>query len=128
VRERQDTPQIVRSYKDLNVWKRSMRLCELVYEITQTYPASERFGLSAQMRSAAVSVPSNIAEGHGRLATKEYRQFLGIARGSLCELETQILISTRLGYLTPDRDECVALVNETSRMLNGLIRVITAKD
>ena len=90
--------ETVTSYRDLVVWQKSMRLVADVYRLTPTFPDSERFGLTSQLQRAAVSIPSNIAEGQGRLATKEFRQFLGIARGSLKELETQLLISIDLGY------------------------------
>jgi len=89
----------VKSHRDLIVWQRALELCTAIYKTTAGFPGEEKFGLVSQMRRAAVSIPSNIAEGHGRLTTSEYRHFLGIARGSLKELETQILIARRLGYL-----------------------------
>ena len=85
----------MKSHKDLIVWKKSMDLVQITYEFSTNYPDSEKFGLISQMRRAAVSVPSNIAEGAARNSTKEYIRFLYIALGSLSELETQILISTR---------------------------------
>ncbi len=87
----------VRSYRDLTVWQRSMTLAELVYAATSQFPKSELYGLVSQMRRAAISIPSNIAEGHSRISTGGYVQFLGIARGSLAELETQIELAKRLG-------------------------------
>jgi four helix bundle protein len=86
----------IKSHKDLIIWQRSMDLVESVYRITENFPARENFGLVSQMRRAAVSIPSNIAEGYGRQSTGNYSQFLSIARGSLLELETQIEISLRL--------------------------------
>ena len=90
----------IRSHRELIVWQRALELCTAIYATTAKFPSEERFALVSQMRRAAVSIPSNIAEGHGRLTTSEYRHFLGIARGSLKELETQILIAQRLGYLS----------------------------
>lgn len=88
------------SYQDLLVWQRSMGLVETVYRMTRELPVQEQWGLTAQMRRAAVSVPSNIAEGYGRHATGDYRHHLGIARGSLVELETQVLLCRRLEFFT----------------------------
>jgi len=89
----------VRSYRDLVVWQKSMALVTEVYRRTERFPKAETFGLTTQLRRAAVSIPSNVAEGQGRLSTGEFKQFLGHARGSLLELETQILIAQELGYL-----------------------------
>jgi len=89
----------IRSFKDLIVWQRSMDLAVTIYRIRQKLPASEQFGLTSQLRRAAVSIPSNIAEGYGRQSTGNYRQFPSINRGSLMEIETQIEICGRLKYL-----------------------------
>ena len=89
----------IAGYQELLVWQRSMDLVAKVYRLTATLPAAEQWGLIAQMRRAAVSVPSNIAEGYGRQSTGEYRHHLSIGRGSLLELETQILLCVRLQYL-----------------------------
>jgi four helix bundle protein len=86
-------------FKDLILWKKSMALARKVYELSARLPAGEKFGLVSQMRRAAVSIPSNIAEGQVRRSTKEYVQFLAHARGSLAELETQLLLSADLGFL-----------------------------
>jgi four helix bundle protein len=83
----------VQSYRDLIVWQKSVELVLEIYRATQDFPRAETYGLVSQLRRAAVSVPSNVAEGHARLSTGEYKQFLGHARGSLMEIETQILIS-----------------------------------
>jgi len=91
---------MINSYKDLIVWQRGMDLVETMYQITAKLPVSEQWGLISQMRRAAVSVPSNIAEGYGRQATGEYRHHLSIGRASLLELETQVLLCHRLKYLT----------------------------
>ena len=89
-----------RSYKDLVAWQKSMDLVTNVYRVTGSFPKEQLFGLTSQLRRAAVSIPSNIAEGQGRLSEKEFRYFLGQARGSLMEVETQLQIAINLGYLT----------------------------
>jgi len=115
----------VTSYRDLVVWQKAMTLVSDIYKLTREFPDSERFGLTSQIQRAAVSIPSNIAEGQGRLATKEFRQFLGIARGSLKELETQLLISIDLGYTSQEQaGACIGLTNEVGRMLNALIKAL----
>ncbi len=112
----------VKSYKDLIIWKRSMDLVELIYRITDDFPAKEIYGLTLQIRRAALSIPSNIAEGYGRQSTGSYSQFLSIARGSLCELETQILICLRLKYLQKlDSDKLLGEIMEISKMITSLI-------
>jgi four helix bundle protein len=115
----------IRSYKDLMVWQRSMDLVESIYRITEKLPAKERWGLLSQMRRAAVSVPSNIAEGYGRQSSGNYIQFLSISRGSLLELETQLELCIRLQYFT--RIDSVKILNETmeiNKMLTSLISKI----
>ena len=89
----------MKSHKDLEVWKESMNLVVDIYELTKTFPAEEKFGLTSQIRRSAISIPSNIAEGAGRKGTKELLQFLYIALGSLAELETQIEIAQRIKYI-----------------------------
>jgi len=99
-----------------------MDLVETVYRLTGSFPAGEQFGLVSQMRRAAVSVPSNIAEGYGRQATGEYRHHVSIGRGSLLELETQILLARRLKYLQPaDVEPVLKEIDEISRMLATLV-------
>jgi four helix bundle protein len=113
---------MVAGYQDLIVWQRSMDLVETIYRLTATFPSAEQWGLVSQMRRAAVSVPSNIAQGYGRQATGEYRHHLSIGRGSLLELETQVLLSKRLDYLQPsDADSVVSEVEEISKMLATLV-------
>jgi four helix bundle protein len=110
-------------YRNLDVWQNSRRLAVQVYELTSTFPSTERFGLVNQMRRAAVSTASNIAEAHGRETPGERQHFLCIARGSLLELQTQALISGDLGFLSQEQGE--AIVQSTVavvRQLNGLIR------
>jgi four helix bundle protein len=99
-----------------------MGLVRGIYVQTRKFPKEELYGLAAQMRRCVVSVPSNIAEGQGRLSKGEFKQFLGVARGSLLELETQILISADLGYVDEEHSEgLIAQTQEVLRMLNGLI-------
>jgi len=91
----------VKHFRDLQIWQRSMGLARSIYNLTAGFPRSERFGLTDQMRRAAVSVPSNIAEGHGRLSDKSFAVFLSQARGSLNELHTQLELSIHLGFAQP---------------------------
>jgi four helix bundle protein len=110
------------SYRDLIVWQRAVDLVKLVYCATATFPKAEIYGLTSQIRRSAISVPSNIAEGQGRLTRKEFRHFLGQARGSLLELETQLIIAKELEYL--DKETITSLgacSDEVSRLLHGLI-------
>ena len=111
------------THKDLNVWKKSMNLVILTYRLTGQFPKEELFGLSSQMRRAAVSIPSNIAEGHGRNSDKELIRFLFISLGSASELETQILLSNKLDFLNEEGfNQLNELNNEKIRMLVALIR------
>lgn len=111
----------VQSYRDLIVWQKSMDLVERVYRMTGVFPKEEMYGLSSQVRRAAVSIPSNIAEGQARKSTAEFMQFLSIAQGSRAEVETQTLIAQRLGYVTESQiKEILSLLDEISRMLNTL--------
>lgn len=115
-----------KSYKDLLVWQKAMVLVTDTYQATGRFPNAELFGLTSQARRAAVSIPSNVAEGQARLSEREFRHFLGNARGSLMELETQLQIAENLGYL--GREEMTQLMQscaELGRMLNGLITSIT---
>ena len=119
----------IKSYKDLNIWKRSIGLVEDIYKITQNFPKEEIYGLTSQLRRAAVSVPSNIAEGFTRLHNKEYRQFLYISLGSCAELNTQIIISSRLSYLSTEKvNETLNEIEEISKMIMGLIKKINTND
>jgi four helix bundle protein len=111
------------THKDLNVWKKSMNLVVLTYKITSQFPKEELFGLASQMRRAAVSIPSNIAEGHGRNSEKDLVRFLYFALGSASELETQILISQNLGFITDDAFSQISELNtEVIKMMGSLIR------
>ncbi|HAR34533.1 MAG TPA: hypothetical protein DCR95_10760 [Desulfobacter sp.] len=108
-------------YKRLVVWQRAMALVVRVYKATESFPKHEQYGLISQMRRSAVSIPSNIAEGHGRNSDKELVRFLDIAKGSIYELDTQIEISRQLNYLKIQEAICLSnMLDETSRMLSGL--------
>ena len=110
------------SYRDLVVWQRAMTLAERVYELTRGYPRDELFGLTSQTRRSAVSVPANIAEGHGRGTRAAYANFVRIARGSLRELETHLLLAQRLSLADYDQiDAMLADADEIGRMLHALI-------
>ena len=112
----------VRSYRELVDWQKAMDFVTDVYRATQSFPKEEQYGITGQMRRAAVSIPSNIAEGQGRQTTGEFRQFLGQARGSLLETETQILLSERLKYLKHEAANCLLQhASEVGKILNGLL-------
>ena len=116
----------VEGYRDLLVWQKGIELAKLTYEITRALPADEKFGLVSQMRRAAVSIPSNIAEGQARHTRGEFIQFISHAEGSVAELSTQLHLATQLGFLS----ETVAtrpqsLLDELRRMLNGLRRKLS---
>jgi four helix bundle protein len=112
-----------RSFKDLIVWQKSYKLVLEIYKITKDFPKDEVYGLSQQMRRSAVSIPANISEGYGRQYQKEYRQFLSMAYGSLCELETQYLLSVDLNYI--NRNEAVEnLMKESGSMLYRMLNPI----
>jgi four helix bundle protein len=120
---------MLKSYRDLLVWQRAIELVVLVYRFSAEFPRDEIYGLTAQIRRASVSVPSNIAEGYGRGTRKEYIQFLSIAQGSLKELETQTILAERLSYATSA--QVASLLSDSERigkMLGSLIRSLKAKD
>lgn len=112
---------VIKTFRDLIVWQKGMALAKEVYKATSVMPDAERFGLTAQMRRAAVSIPSNIAEGYARQSRVEYIRFLKVARGSLAELRTQVLLSGELNFLR-NSAEIGPLLDETERLLAGLIR------
>lgn len=115
------------SFKDLKAWQKSMVLVQDIYRITRTFPKEETFGLTIQMRRAAVSIPSNIAEGKGRATNKDFVHFLHQARGSVLELETQVLIAHALGYLDKlQAQESEKQTTEVAMILNGLINSLSA--
>ena len=118
----------MKSHKDLEVWKRSIELVTLLYEYTKGFPKDEAYGLTGQIRRAAVSIPSNLAEGAARNHSKEFVQFLYISLGSISELETQLIISEKLNYI--DEQKSVWLQNELSelrKMILGLIGSISRR-
>ena len=115
----------IKTHKDLDVWKESMTLAKEVYRLTKHFPKEETFGLASQMRRAAVSIPSNIAEGAARNSDKEFIQFLHVSLGSLAELETQLLLSRELGF--PKDEELSGSVEQIRRMLLGLIKYLRGK-
>ena len=119
---------MVQSFRDLHVWQRSMELAVAVYRLTQAFPREELYGLTSQLRRATVSIPSNIAEGQGRLNTREFRQYLGVARGSNCELQTQLEIARtlELGEMK-SLDHAQGLSHEVGKMLFTLLAALKVK-
>ena len=118
----------IQTYRDLEVWQRSMDLVEEIYQQTRQFPKEELYGLTSQIRRAVVSVPANIAEGYGRIHRKEYIHHLSIARGSLWEVETLLQLAVRLTYV--ERNQGMKLwdrLQEVGRLLNGLLRALQAK-
>jgi len=113
------------NFRELVAWQQSIDLVLEVYDGTRSFPKEELYGLTSQIRRSAVSIPSNIAEGQGRRSDGEFLQFLGTARGSLLELETQLLIASRLGYLpAPRSDSLLARIAELGRVLNGFMSAL----
>ncbi|HLA95706.1 MAG TPA: four helix bundle protein [Pyrinomonadaceae bacterium] len=118
----------MRPHEKLDVWKKAIEMVTLVYEITKQFPADERFGLTSQIRRAAVSIPANIAEGAARQTDKEFCQFLAISQGSSSELETELLIAKNLGYIQSDDYEHIYQeINTIARMLVGLSKTVRAR-
>ena len=116
------------NYKELKVWQRAYRLCLEVYRITRTFPKEERYNLTSQIRRAAVSIPSNIAEGYGRKTTPDYVRALYIAYGSICELETQIMLAADLKCTSGEIMAALQEdIREVERMLKALIRSLESK-
>ena len=111
------------SYKDLLVWQRAIQMTLAIYRLTDGFPKDERFGLTSQLRRAGVSVASNIAEGYARNSTREYKQFLGMARGSNSEVQTQFVIARELGFGSPQSlDIAEGLSNEVGKMMAAILR------
>jgi four helix bundle protein len=115
------------SYKDLIVWQKGMALAKLIYQLTKKFPSEEEFGLVTQMRRAAVSIPSNIAEGQARHTTGEFIQFISHAEGSVAELDTQLILSMELKFCG-NVDSELELIQELRRMLNALRRKLAARE
>ncbi len=119
---------VVNSYRDLLVWQRAMDLVESCYKIASGFPQEELFGLSSQLKRAAVSIPANIAEGHGRDGLGEYIHFLGVAQGSLREAETHLLLAGRFGFVSNEMlDNALRQSDEVGRMLGSLIRSLKGR-
>lgn len=119
----------MKTHKDLEVWKRAVDLVAEIYIKTKKFPKDELYGLTNQIRRAAVSIPSNIAEGAGRETNSEYLRFLYIARGSLMEVDTQWIIAQRIGLVDENEyQELIDILNEVGRLLNGLINYRKGKD
>jgi four helix bundle protein len=119
---------MLKSFKELKVWQKAYQLCLEMYKVTGSFPTDEKFGLISQIRRAAISIPSNIAEGYGRKTIPDYVRCLYIAYGSTCELETQILLSEDLNYLNEDNQNILLeKINEVERMLMALIKSLEKK-
>jgi four helix bundle protein len=115
------------NYKDLVVWQKGITLAKAIYQLTTKFPADERFGLVSQMRRAAISIPSNIAEGQARHTTGEFIQFISHAEGSTAELETQMILSMELGFAEAKSTKSIfILLDDIRRMLNGLRRKLSS--
>jgi len=119
---------MLKSFKELKVWQKSYKLCLHIYKVTKLFPKDEMYGLTSQIRRSAVSIPSNIAEGYGRKTTLEYVRFLYIAYGSVCELETQTMLSGDLDYVGKSRlQKLRAEIGDVERMLKALIKSLENK-
>ncbi len=117
-----------RSYRDLIVWQKGIQLVKRIYELTATFPIEERYGLVSQMRRAAVSIPSNLAEGQARYTTREFVQFISHAEGSAAELDTQLVVSQSLGYCSAGQaNEVQDLLAEIRKMLNAMRRKLAIR-
>ena len=120
--------EMAKSYRELLVWQKGIQLSVLVYRLSKEFLREETYGLTSQMRRAAVSIPSNIAEGAGRLNTQEYKQYLGVARGSSFELQTQLTIARQLGFGDAEQlAEAETTCDEVGRMLFGVIQTLRAE-
>jgi four helix bundle protein len=118
----------IRSFKDLKVWQRSMDIAVVLYKVTNQFPREELYGITAQIRKAAVSVPSNISEGFGRYHNREYKQFLHIALGSCAEMTTQLILAMRLEYVqSATAEKILKEMEEISKMLMALIVKVQAR-
>src|SRR5260370_37876497 len=121
-------PKLAENFKDLLVWQQGMSIAKMVYELTRGFPGDERFGLISQMRRAAVSIPSNLAEGQARHTTGEFIQFISHAEGSLAESETQLRLSTGLGFCSEaSPSPLLACMDEERKMLNELRRKLVTR-
>jgi four helix bundle protein len=118
---------MAQDYRDLIVWQKAMELTVSIYSLTQSFPKQEIYGLSSQMRRASVSIASNIAEGRGRLTPAEFRQFLAMAQGSICELETQCSLQIASAFARSEAiKQAESIANEVSKMLGSFIQTLNA--
>ena len=117
----------MKSHKDLDVWKKSMELVVEIYRMTHQFPSEEQYGLSSQLRRSAISIPSNIAEGAARSSDKEFKQFLSIALGSAAEVETQLILTEKLG-LSASTSELQGQLSDIRKMLTGLSQYLSKKN
>ncbi len=118
----------IKHYRELIVWQKAVELVVVIYRITARFPHAEIYGLTSQIRRAAISIPSNIAEGQGRNTTRDFIHFLSIAHGSLKEMETQVIISQRLGYIEEkETSTIIESTNEIGRLLSGLSKALKKK-
>lgn len=118
----------IKSYKDLLIWKKGITIVKLVYQLVKTFPQEEMYALSSQLKRASVSIPSNIAEGYGRNTDKSFSHFLDIVRGSLFEIETQLIIAKELGFITNLElfQELLNQIEEESKMINAFSKTLKA--
>jgi four helix bundle protein len=120
-----DSKDKIKNFKDLKIWQKGIELAKEIYQITQSFPSAEKYGIVSQMRRSVVSIPSNIAEGFMRRHNKEYKQFLYITLGSLAELETQIILSDQLGFLRNAQSNGIQVnIDELNKMVTGLIKCL----
>jgi four helix bundle protein len=124
LRYKKDYMGLIKSYKDLDIWKKGMELSEIIYDITKQFPSEEKYGLVSQMRRCAVSFPSNVAEGSARNSYKEFIQFLYIALGSLSELETQLILAKRLNISSNDFEK---QIEQLKKQTNSFIKHLKTK-
>ena len=119
----------VNSYRELLIWKKGMDITEKVYQLTKIFPTDELYGLTSQIKRCSISIPSNIAEGYGRNSTKSYLHFVRIARGSLFELETQLLLANKLNFIKNEEDysTIMNLITEESKMISSFIKKLSVK-
>ena len=120
----------IRSYKDLLIWQKGIKIVLIVYQLVKTFPQNELFALSSQLKRASVSIPSNIAEGDGRNSDKSFNHFLNISRGSLYEIETQLFIAKELGFISDEilYGEILIQLEEDSKMINAFCKSLKSKD
>lgn len=116
---------MTRHYRDLIAWQKAMQLVTEIYQVTRKFPDDEKFGLISQLRRAAVSVPSNIAEGQARNSIGDFRRFLNISRGSIAEVETQLMIAEKLGFIDSATDT-IQQAKEVGRIISGLIKSLAS--